>query len=113
MLQMNDRLQQRMLERRQDAWLQQQIAIARDTYPLACDGLEDDALGKRIEALRDTAAGLGIEVDANQQRFMHLALAQNDDAFHTTQDWATTIFAWDADENMKLSACEQYLAGNG
>ena len=110
MLKVSEKLKGRMLEKRQDAWLQEQVAVMRSTYPETCANCDDDAIATRIENLRQTAADIKIGVDANQQRFVHIAFQINDDNFHVSQEWATTIFAWDSDENMKLSACEQYLA---
>ena len=99
-----------MLKKRQDEWLMEQITIARKTYPELCADLDDEALGERLEALFEKAIECGIGLSANHQRFAHLALEQNDDEFYVSKEWAAVIFAWDADENMKLSACEQHLA---
>lgn len=112
MLQVSKKLQKRMLEKRQDEWLQEQIAIARSAHPQACEGLDDSALGERLEKLFNIAQENDITLNANHQRFAHVALALNDDNYIMSQEWAATIFAWKSDENMKISACEQYIAAH-
>lgn len=110
MLRISDDLKAGILKRRQQQWLKQQIATARMNFPATCANLSDDELGERIMSLHADATKLGIQLDANKQRHVAIALHLDDDSYYLSQSWAVTIFAWDTDENVKLAACEQNIA---